>query len=652
MANKTVIELDLDTEKGSRKLDNFEKTISSKGKKAGDQLEDGFFKRTLKGFSLINVAAVAAGAAIAGIFAARKFVDAANKQEDAVNKLNASLARIGEFSSESSRSLQDFASEIQRTTVFGDEAIISQLALAQGFGATAAQSKEIVAAATDLSAALGIDLTAATRNIAKTLGGLTGELGEVIPELKSFTAEQLKSGAAIDIIREKFRGLAQSEIRTFSGATAQLSNSFGDLQEQLGFIITRNPLLIQVINSLRNGFDQLGSFIERNREAIIGFINQGIGVLVGTLIVLGNTIQAVGTTLIRGLGLDRILEGFSNVSQGASIFGLTLDQFLGQSVRQISLLFQTFFNAVITGFNAVRSVALAASSGLNEVFKGLGLDLGITEGIAGQLAISEQNFNEFSAKTRESLAAVFGDGELATNVGGFTEEVRLLFENLRAGIVNQETGKTLFEELLSPLSPENLELARTSFQNFINSLKGSAGDGEEKIDEFSKSVKKSLQDGIGRSAANAFAAFGGAVASGQNALGAFGTAALQTFGQVLGQIGQGFILEGIAREVSVPGTGTALIAAGAALSTFGGLLSNVGGASVRGGGATNPTGADSTATTPTSDFNTDQDLREQGPNVSVVVQGDILDNGEDTARRIATLLSDSFDSQGLVVRGR
>ena len=108
-----------------------------------------------------------------------KAVTAAIRQEDAVNGLNASLARIGEFSQASSQDLQDFAAGLQNVTKFGDEAILEQLAFAQSMGATADQSKKVVSAAADLAAALNIDLNSATRNVAKTLGGYAGELGEV-----------------------------------------------------------------------------------------------------------------------------------------------------------------------------------------------------------------------------------------------------------------------------------------------------------------------------------------------------------------------------------------------------------------------------------------------------------------------------------------
>src|SRR5690606_4507783 len=66
------------------------------------------------GFSLIERTAGRAFDFIASNVG--EFIDAAALQEEAVNKLNTSLALAGEFSQEASRSIQEFAREIQNTT--------------------------------------------------------------------------------------------------------------------------------------------------------------------------------------------------------------------------------------------------------------------------------------------------------------------------------------------------------------------------------------------------------------------------------------------------------------------------------------------------------------------------------------------------------
>ena len=209
--------------------------------------------------------------AIAGsTLAVREFIQAATEQEDAVNRLSAALKVNGEFTRGAINDFEGYAASLQNVTRFGDEAILNQLALAKSFGATNQQAKEIVTAATDLAAAFDIDLESATRNVAKTLGGFAGELGETIPALKNLTQEQLQAGEGITLLANQFKGSAQESVKTFSGATDQLANTFGDLVEEIGFFITKNDTLREVIEGTTGVLDTFGSGLRVIREELLG----------------------------------------------------------------------------------------------------------------------------------------------------------------------------------------------------------------------------------------------------------------------------------------------------------------------------------------------------------------------------------------------
>lgn len=215
-----------------------------------------------------NIVANVAGKAISFLVSSLgEVVDAAQRQEDAINSLNAALRQSGDFSEAASQDLQDYASELQKITTFGDEAIIEQLAFAKSMGATTEQAKKIVAAATDMSAALNMDFNAAVRNITKTLGGLKGELGESISELGLLTKEQLQAGAAIDLIAGKFAGQAQAATATYSGRVKQLSNSWGDLLENVGMFVTKNPAVLSAIDSVSKAVSSLNEIIGEDTAA-------------------------------------------------------------------------------------------------------------------------------------------------------------------------------------------------------------------------------------------------------------------------------------------------------------------------------------------------------------------------------------------------
>lgn len=191
------------------------------------------------------------------------FTKASQVQEDSINRLNTQLQLNGEYTDRTSRRLQDFAAEMQRATRFGDELVISQLAFAQAMGASAFQSRQIVTVAADMAASLNIELNAAVRNVAKTLGGFAGELGEVIPQLKNLTREQLIAGQGVALLSNIFSGAASKDVETFSGKVDQLKNAWGDLLENLGNLITQSPAFIGVINSLTEATTSFSDAIER-----------------------------------------------------------------------------------------------------------------------------------------------------------------------------------------------------------------------------------------------------------------------------------------------------------------------------------------------------------------------------------------------------
>lgn len=203
-------------------------------------------------------------------------VQAAQVQEDAINQLNTSLALSGRFSEETSDELQSFARSLQQASTVGDEVILTQLALANNFAKNTDQAKDLTQAALDLSAATNLSLDSALTNLGKTTGGLVGELGEVIPELKNLTKEELAAGKAIEFVLERFGGAAAAQVQTFSGALAQASNSFGDLQETIGFVFTESKAIVELIQIFNQVFVDLQSQVKQNEGALREFAVNGI----------------------------------------------------------------------------------------------------------------------------------------------------------------------------------------------------------------------------------------------------------------------------------------------------------------------------------------------------------------------------------------
>lgn len=140
------------------------------------------------------------------------------------------------------------AGELQSRSTLGDEAIIGQQAYLASLGMTEEQIGRVIEASAQLSYATGMTLDSAVKNLAKTYGGLTGELGESIPKLKELTTEQLKNGEAVDFILENYKGFAEAAAETGIGPIKQLKNVWGDFLEQIGAIIM--PIAAKVAGAL------------------------------------------------------------------------------------------------------------------------------------------------------------------------------------------------------------------------------------------------------------------------------------------------------------------------------------------------------------------------------------------------------------------
>lgn len=196
------------------------------------------------------------------------------------------------------------AAELQSRTTIGDEDIIAQQAYLASLGITEAQIRKVIEASVQLSAATGMSLDSAVKNLAKTYGGLTGELGESIPALKDLTEEELRNGAAVDFINENYKGFAETAARTGAGPLLQLKNRIGDIAERLG------TALLPIVEKLVGWVSSLVGWLEQlspqtlNMVATIGAVVAALGPLmtiggrvIGIFGRLPGLITRVGTSL-------------------------------------------------------------------------------------------------------------------------------------------------------------------------------------------------------------------------------------------------------------------------------------------------------------------------------------------------------------------
>ena len=169
------------------------------------------------------------------------------------------------------------AAELQSRSVLGDEVVIGQQAYLASLGMTEEQIGRVIEASAQLSAATGMTLDSAVKNLAKTFGGLTGELGESIPKLKELTVEQLKNGEAVDFILENYKGFAESAAQTALGPLRQLNNAWGDFLEQIGAAMM--PFATKVTRAL--------TVVVQMLQSLSPALLSPVGLVVAAIVALG-----------------------------------------------------------------------------------------------------------------------------------------------------------------------------------------------------------------------------------------------------------------------------------------------------------------------------------------------------------------------------
>lgn len=234
-----------DFNRTAKELERTLKKMEAESKKSLANVQKNFQDtgNKLKGF----VAGFLTVGALVGVF--RSVVRATAESEKASQNLESALRGTRGATAETASQLKAYAEELQRTTIFEDDAIVSAQALLATFrNISANEIPRAVKAAADLSAAFGRDLkssaelvgralndpTKATRSLREAHVALSPALQKTIKEL----VETGRTAEAQNIVLQEFErtvgGRAVDATKTLGGALAQLKNAFGNLLEAGG----------------------------------------------------------------------------------------------------------------------------------------------------------------------------------------------------------------------------------------------------------------------------------------------------------------------------------------------------------------------------------------------------------------------------------
>lgn len=236
MSKKATIKITSDTKDAETGIDKVSKKINEFSKNnqqslGGVQRFNNAIKGAVKSFSSIGVAAGAAVGAIKKINDVVSETTNLYKEQIKAERQLETAAKNNPYLDETSvDQLKDFASAMQKVSNVGDEELIPMMAELAAAGRTQDEIQSIMSAALDVSASGMMSLDSAVSALNKTFSGTAGQLGNQIAGLKDLTKEELAAGKAVDIVADKFKGMAAATVDT----AAQLKNMKGDFKEAIG----------------------------------------------------------------------------------------------------------------------------------------------------------------------------------------------------------------------------------------------------------------------------------------------------------------------------------------------------------------------------------------------------------------------------------
>ena len=210
-------------------------------------------------FKAMQMQFIAAAAAMAGVVSVlKKCVDASAEFELTVKKLSVSVENAGFVWKYFERELLDFADSMQEMTIYGNTETLKLLQDLLPYTNDVGKAMTGAKLAMDMAAAGLFDVGTASKYIGMAMQGNVEMLGRYVGELRSNSNALLKNMTAaekttyaLDLLKDKYGGMAESEVKTFTGGVKQAGNAVGDLARESGNLITKSDGVRGFFNAVR-----------------------------------------------------------------------------------------------------------------------------------------------------------------------------------------------------------------------------------------------------------------------------------------------------------------------------------------------------------------------------------------------------------------
>ncbi len=178
---------------------------------------------------------------------------------------------------------------LAKVTLMSKGDIESMSAELAGLGKSADEINAITEASVYLSNVTGNDLSSSMTTLLNTYNGTTTQLKKLGIDTSNLTSEQLKNGAAVDLVREKFGALTEAMAEADSKQhLTNISNTIGDIKQQIGGVIDylTADSIAQFDTALQDSFSNIQEIINYVGAVIANFpsVAQEALTLVGSML--------------------------------------------------------------------------------------------------------------------------------------------------------------------------------------------------------------------------------------------------------------------------------------------------------------------------------------------------------------------------------
>jgi hypothetical protein len=534
-----------------------------------------------------------------------------SQQESAEMKLRAALMANGREVDSLFASYSEFATEMQKVTIVGDETTLKLLQLAETYGITGKSAERAAKNAIAMQAAFGINAESAIKLTSALEQGDTAMLTRYIPSLKSVEGESAKVALAQEILAKSF-DVAKAEAQTASGQITQLKNSFGDLLEQFGKIISE--AILPFVANLKVVVERLQGMSEAKKRLIvviaafaaaIGPVLVGLGFFATTIL----PAMITGFTILTGpIGL--VIAAIAALA-AAFIYVRANWEAIKERITDIGWWTNTLIDMAqfVLKYNPIALLIKPY-----EYLLGLlGIEIPnpfekVSDALEGMRKETKQYTHEFGsfkdAVKNAAKAALSSFGQIKEEAKEGEEEIEGM-ENAVNGL-----GAAIKKLSHSPLTAKGMlgftftELgkeiedfkARQKFEGLFDGIKMALVEVKtpltDALRELGDNVDNIITNNIGNALSGLAETLGGALASGQNVVKALGMSLLQSMQQFLSQLGDQLIAFAVAAgafaklQLALANPITGVVAAGTALAAglaLKALSGAIGGFAARGG---------------------------------------------------------------------